>query len=46
MHYYVQYQEIDANQLKEYLENPGFFGSCYCKYVFHALTLFDNIYFC
>ena len=43
MHYYVHDQQIDANQLREYLKSPGFFGSCYRKYVFHALTLFDNI---
>ena len=45
----VKDQQIDANKLQGYLSSSGFFGSYYRKYdfmYFHALILFDNIYFC
>ena len=45
----VKDQQIDASKLQRYLSSSGFFGSYYRKYdfmYFHALILFDNIYFC
>ena len=49
LHYYVKDQQIDAKELQGCLTSSGISGSYHRKYdfyVFHALILFDNIYFC